>query len=160
MYCDILFSTAVPPLTIIMHRPWVYYTRTWGAYGPLEAPCFFFFFFFFFFFCLLVIFVFLPCCLFVFLPFCLFVFLPFCLFAFLPFCLFAFLPFYLFVFMSFCLFVTTIIITGSIYTTTQIFVPIQQFFNFTTHFTTYFTTNFTTNHYHYCHPLPHNVLCT
>ena len=47
---------------------------------------------------------------------------------------------------------TTIIIGVSISTTTPIFVPIQQFFNFTTNFTmhlnTYFTKNFTTNYYH------------
>ena len=36
----------------------------------------------------------------------------------------------------------------SISTTTPIFVPIQQFFNFTTPFTTHVTTYFTTNHYH------------
>ena len=52
-------------------------------------------------------------------------------------------------FLSFCLFVTTIIIMGSISTTTPICVPIQPFFNFTKHFTTYFTTHFTTS---YCHP--------
>ena len=75
--------------------------------------------------------------------FCLFVFLSFCPFAFLSFCLFVFLSFCL---LSFCLFVTTIIIMGSISTTTPIFVPIRQFFNFTTHFTT--------NHYHYCQPPP------
>ena len=49
---------------------------------------------------------------------------------------------------------TTIIIRESISTTTPIFVPIQQFFNFTTHFTTYVTKNFTTNHYHYLHQPP------
>ena len=65
----------------------------------------------------------------------------FCLLVLLPFCLLV-----IFVFFPFCLFVTTIITTGSISTTTQIFVPICQFFHFTTHFTA--------NHYHYCHPPP------
>ena len=61
------------------------------------------------------------------------------------FCHFIYIYIYIFFFfLSFCLFVTIIIIMGSISTTTPIFVPIQQFFNFTTHFTT--------NHYHYCHP--------
>ena len=45
---------------------------------------------------------------------------------------------------------TTIIIGESI----SIFVPIRQFFNFTTHFTTHVTTYFTTNHYHYLHRHP------
>ena len=40
------------------------------------------------------------------------------------------------------------------FTTTPIFVPIWQFFNFTTHF----TTNFTTNHYQYYHPPPTTCL--
>ena len=35
---------------------------------------------------------------------------------------------------------------GSISTTTPIFVPIQQFFNFTTNFATHFKINVTTNH--------------
>ena len=39
---------------------------------------------------------------------------------------FYFLPFCLFVFLSFCLFVTTIIITGSISTTTPLFVLLQS----------------------------------
>ena len=56
-----------------------------------------------------------------------FVSLYFCLFVFLCFCVFVFLPFCLFVFLS-----TTIIITGSMSTTTPIIVPIQQFFNCTT----------------------------
>ena len=43
---------------------------------------------------------------------------------------------------------TTIIIAGSISTTTPIFVPIQQFFNFTTNFTTYFYHTFYQNFYH------------
>ena len=42
---------------------------------------------------------------------------------------------------------TTIIIGVSISTTTSIFVPIQQFFNFTTHFTTHFYHIF----YHKCY---------
>ena len=50
---------------------------------------------------------------------------------------------------------TTIIIGESISTTTPIFVPIRQFFNFTTHV----TTDFTTNPYHYLLTL-HNVFCT
>ena len=120
-------------------------TRTLGATGPLvldpaEGVGSFFVVVFFLSFCLLV---FLSFCIFVFLFFCLFVFLHFCPFVFLYFCLFLFFPCCPFVF---CLFVTTIIISGSISTTTPIFVPIQQFFNFTTHFTT--------NHYHYCHPPP------
>ena len=41
---------------------------------------------------------------------------------------------------------TMIIIGGSISTTTPIFFPIRQFFNF--------TTKFTTNHYHYPYPTP------
>ena len=94
---------------------------------------FVFFFFFLSFFVLFVLFVFLSFC-----PFVLLSFLYYCIFVFLPFCLFVFLPFFLFV--------TTIIIPGSISTTTPIFIPIQQFFNFTTHFTT--------NDYHYCHPPP------
>ena len=53
---------------------------------------------------------------------------------------------------------TTIIIGASISTTTPIFVPIQQFFNFTTHFTTHVTTIFTTNHYHYLHRPPQRFL--
>ena len=63
--------------------------------------------------------------------FCLFCI--FCLFALLSFCLFALLSFCLFAFLSFCLFVTTIIIKGSISSTTPNFVLIQQFFNITTH---------------------------
>ena len=55
----------------------------------------------------------------------LYFFVVFCLFFF-----FVFLSFCIFVLLSFCLFVTTIIITWSISTTTQIFVPIRQFFNF------------------------------
>ena len=51
---------------------------------------------------------------------------------------------------------TTTIIRESISTTTPIFVPIQQCFNFTTKFTTHFTTNtnLTTNHYQYLLPPP------
>ena len=74
-----------------------------------------------------------------------FFFLFFFLFFFvLSFCCFVLLYFCIFVFLSFCLLV--FIIMGSISTTTPIFVPIRQFFNFITHFTT--------NHYHYCHPPP------
>ena len=90
---------------------------------------FFVFFAFFVFFVFFVCLSFLSCCIFVVVFFVFFVFLL----SFLSFCLF-------------CLFVTTIIIIGSISTTTPIFVPIRQIFNFTTHFTT--------NHYHYCHPPP------
>ena len=43
---------------------------------------------------------------------------------------------------------TTIIIMGSISTTTPFVVPIRQFFNFTTHFTTHFTTQFYHIFYH------------
>ena len=63
--------------------------------------------------------------------------------SFLSFCLFS-------LFSRFSIVVTTIIITGFISTTIQIFVPIQKKFNFITHFTTHFTTN----HYQYCHPPP------
>ena len=98
-------------------------TRTLGATGPLvlapaegmgalRAPFVFLSFF--------VFFVFLS-----FLSFCLFCI--FCLFLyFLSFCLFCLFVFFLY----FCLVATTIIIMWSISTTTQIFVPIQQFFNF------------------------------
>ena len=99
--------------------------------GALRAPCLFVLF------VVVFFFVFLS-----FLSFCLLVFVSFRLFAFLPFCLF--------VFLSFCLCVTTIIIMGSISTTTPIFVPIRKYLNFTTHFNTHFTTNY----YHYCHSPP------
>ena len=74
--------------------------------------------------------------------FCLFVFLVFLVFL----VLFSFLSFYLFVFFVFLSFCHHYHNHVSISTTTQIFVPIRQFFNFTTHFTT--------NHYQYCHPPP------
>ena len=88
-------------------------------------------------FCLFCIF-FLYFCIFVFVFFVFFIFFVFFVFlsflSFLSCCLFClFCLFVLFVFLSFlsfCLFVTTIIITWSISTTTQIFVPIRQFFNF------------------------------
>ena len=150
----------------------VSWTRTLGAAGPLvlapvegvgalRAPCLcivLYFFPFLYFFCLFLSFLSFFCIFFsiffcIFLSFLSFLsFCPFVLLSFLYFCIFVFLPFCLFVFLPFFLFVTTIIIPGSISTTTPIFIPIQQFFQF----------------YHTFHhkplpllpPTPHIVLCT
>ena len=120
----------------------------WRVWGPFRPPVFLSFV--------------LPCCLFClvfvlfmafyifYIVFVFFVFLYFCILVFFTFCLFVFLHFCIFALLPFDLFVTTIIIMGSISTTRPIFIPIWQFFIFTTHF----TIKFTTNHYHYCHPPP------
>ena len=123
-----------------------------GPSGPLSLSFLSFCLFVFLSFCLFVFFVYFFCIFYTFFfLFVFFVFLSFYSFVFLYFCIFVFLSFCLFVFLSFCLFVTTILITGSISTTTPIFVPIRHFFNFHT--------------FHHkplplLPPTPHNVFCT